>query len=67
MARVTKQMILAAFPPLLTDGMLTPENVEQFLANKLQVSERYIEVAEDDGRYSLVDIFGVSSPTLRYT
>lgn len=62
-----KQMILAAFPPLLTDEKLTPENVEQFLANKQQVYARYTKFAEvEDESYSLKRLLGNGSTKILY-
>jgi hypothetical protein len=64
---LVKQMILTAFPPLMTDEKLTPENLEQFLANKQQVYDRYSTLAEDEeGRYSLKRLLGNGSTKILY-
>ena len=59
-------MILTAFPVLLEDEELTPDNVEQFLANKEQVYSRYAGVDLDDKRYTLKRIYWNRGTKLMY-
>lgn len=60
-------MILVAFPRLLEVGEeLTPDNVEQFLANKQQVFGGYAKADEDDQRYSLKKVLGCGQSKVLY-
>ena len=62
-----KQMIMSAFPVLLADDeKLTPDNLEQFLANKEQVYARYVRAAEEEGQYSLRRLFGNGGTKVMY-
>mmetsp|Transcript_7183 Transcript_7183/g.14739 ORF Transcript_7183/g.14739 Transcript_7183/m.14739 type:complete len:208 (+) Transcript_7183:1383-2006(+) len=44
-----KQMILSAFPVIMKEKEFTTDNLEQFLANSLQVYSQYIRIREGEG------------------
>lgn len=54
---LTKQMVMTAFPPIMTDKEFTPENIEGALVRKRTIMNEYLEIREKK-KYSYSSIFG---------